>query len=197
MSDAHGNVQNHEFRLALIRDPRFADVVNDIVLELGNALYQDVADRFVSGGDVTYSELRQIWENTVVTTGGNNYLMIEELLRAVRDVNTTRPADRRIRVLLGDPPIDWTRVRTREDWTKFLELRDSYPAALSATRSHRQTAPCADPLRPPPFSAQEHPQQLRDGLLAGTDVGECDRSRHSQRRYLRSGSWTSRTFPWT
>jgi hypothetical protein len=130
ISDAHGNVQNHEFRLALIRDPRFAETVNDIVLELGNALYQNVADRFVGGGEVPYSELRQIWENTVVTTGGNNYLMIEELLRAVRDVNIKRPADRRIRVLLGDPPIDWTRVRTREDWSKFFELRDSYPAAL-------------------------------------------------------------------
>ena len=130
MSDAHGNAQNHEFRLALIRDPRFAEAVNDIVVELGNALYQDVADRFVNGADVPYIELRQIWENTVVTTAGNNYLMIEELLRAVRDVNIKRPADRRIRVLLGDPPIDWTRVRTREDWSTFLELRDSYPAAL-------------------------------------------------------------------
>jgi hypothetical protein len=130
MSDAHGHEQNHEFRLALIRDPRFAETVNDIVLELGNALYQNVADRFVGGGDVPYSELRQIWENTVVTTGGNNYVMIEELLRAVRDVNIKRPANGRIRVLLGDPPIDWTRVHTREDWSRFFELRDSYPAAL-------------------------------------------------------------------
>ena len=130
MSDAHGNLPDHEFRLALIRDPRFSDVVNDIVLELGNALYQDVADRFVHGADVPYRELRQIWENTVVTTGGNNYLMIEELLRTVRDVNIKRLADRRIRVLLGHPPIDWTRIRTHEDWSKFLELRDSYPAAL-------------------------------------------------------------------
>jgi hypothetical protein len=40
------------------------------------------------------------------------------------------PRERRIRILLGDPPIDWNRVRTREDWSKFLELRDSYPAAL-------------------------------------------------------------------
>jgi hypothetical protein len=78
MSDAHGNQQNHAFRLALIRDPRFPNVVNDIVLELGNALYQDVADRYVRGDEVPYTEIWQIWENTVVQTGGNNYPMIEE-----------------------------------------------------------------------------------------------------------------------
>ena len=131
MSDAHGNEQNHEFRLALIRDPRFANVVNDIVLELGNALYQGVADRYVRGDEVPYTEIRQIWENTVVQTGGNNYLMIEELFASrARGEHGKRPASGRVRILLGDPPIEWTRVRTREDWSKFLELRDSYPAAL-------------------------------------------------------------------
>ncbi|MEO5741606.1 MAG: hypothetical protein ABIS29_13530 [Vicinamibacterales bacterium] len=130
MSDAHGNEQNHAFRLSLIRDPRFPAVVNDIVLELGNAFYQDLADRYVGGDEVPYSQLRQIWENTVVQTGGNNYLMIEELLRVVRDVNSKLPRDRQMRVLLGDPPIDWNRVRTKEDWSPFFELRESYPAAL-------------------------------------------------------------------
>jgi erythromycin esterase-like protein len=50
---AHGNEQGNAFRLALIRDPRFAATVNDIVVELGNARYQDVMDRYVNGGDVS------------------------------------------------------------------------------------------------------------------------------------------------
>jgi erythromycin esterase-like protein len=37
----HGNEQGHAFRLALIRDPRFAARVNDIVIESGSARYQD------------------------------------------------------------------------------------------------------------------------------------------------------------
>jgi hypothetical protein len=45
----HGNEQGHAFRLALIRDPRFAAAVNDIVVEFGNAHYQAVIDRFVQG----------------------------------------------------------------------------------------------------------------------------------------------------
>ena len=35
------------FRLALIRDPRFATVVNDIVVESGSARYQETIDRFM------------------------------------------------------------------------------------------------------------------------------------------------------
>lgn len=33
----HGNEQGHAFRLSLIRDPRFAQTVNDIVVKCGNA----------------------------------------------------------------------------------------------------------------------------------------------------------------
>src|ERR1700681_3930814 len=48
----HASEQPHAFRLSLIRDPRFATTVNDIVVESGSALYQDVIDRFVRGDDV-------------------------------------------------------------------------------------------------------------------------------------------------
>lgn len=45
----HNNEQGHAFRLSLIRDPRFPTIVNDIVVEFGNARYQDIMDRFVAG----------------------------------------------------------------------------------------------------------------------------------------------------
>jgi hypothetical protein len=60
----HGNEQGHAFRLELIRDPRFAAVADDIVVEFGNSLYQDVVDRFVNGEDVPYGELSRVWQNT-------------------------------------------------------------------------------------------------------------------------------------
>ncbi len=123
MSDAHGNEQNHAFRLALIRDPRFVETVNDIVVEGGNARYQDLSDRYVRGEDVPYSALRQIWQNTTVPTAGNNYSMMEDLLEAVRAVNASRPGERQLRVLLGDPPIDWSSVRTHDDYDKWFRFR--------------------------------------------------------------------------
>jgi len=48
----------------------------------------------------------------------------------VRAVNATLPRARRLRVLLGDPPIDWTKMHERADHYQWLAMRDSYPAAL-------------------------------------------------------------------
>jgi hypothetical protein len=103
----HGNEQGHAFRLALIRDPRFAVAVNDIVVEFGNAHYQAVIDRFVQGEQVAYEELRKVWQDTTQRGSVWDRPIYEEFYRAVRDVNATLPAERRLRVLLGDVPMDW------------------------------------------------------------------------------------------
>jgi hypothetical protein len=130
LSDAHGNEQNHVFRLSLIRDPRFAATVNDIVIELGNARYQDLMDRYIHGNDVQYEALRKTWQDTTVPTAGNNYTMMQQFVEAVRAVNAPLPRERQLRVLLGDPPIDWDQVHTRDDHRKWIEMRDTFPAAL-------------------------------------------------------------------
>ena len=130
----HGDEQSHAFRLALIRDPRFAATVNDIVVESGNALYQDVIDRFVRGDEVPYDSLRQVWQNTTQPHTVWDAPIYEEFYRAVRAVNASLPKERQLRVLLGDPPIDWGRIRTWEDVRGFvvnpLFDRDRYPADL-------------------------------------------------------------------
>ncbi len=42
----HNNLQGYAFRMSLIHQPEFAGLVNDIVVESGNSLYQDVMDKF-------------------------------------------------------------------------------------------------------------------------------------------------------
>lgn len=103
----HGNEQGHAFRLALIREPRFAAAVNDIVVEFGNAHYQAVIDRFVQGEQVAYEELRKVWQDTTQRGTVWDRPIYEEFYRAVRDVNATLAVERRLRVLLGDTPMDW------------------------------------------------------------------------------------------
>ena len=103
----HGNEQGHAFRLALIREPRFAAAVNDIVVEFGNAHYQAVIDRFVQGEQVAYEELRKVWQDTTQRGTVWDRPIYEEFYRAVRDMNATLPVKRRLRVLLGDTPTDW------------------------------------------------------------------------------------------
>ena len=110
--------------MALIRDPRFATVVNDVVVEFGSARYQTVMDEFVRGGDVPYVELRKAWQDTTTSHAGWDLPIYEEFFRAVRELNASLPGDRQVRVLLGDPPIDWSTVRSREDVGRWLARRD-------------------------------------------------------------------------
>jgi hypothetical protein len=126
---AHGNEQGHAFRLTLIRDPRFPTLVNDIVVESGNARYQETMDRFIGGEDVPLAELRRVWQDTTQHAVWD-VPIFEEFFRAVRAVNATLPAARKLRVLLGDPPIDWDAVRTAADHFKWLALRDRHAAEV-------------------------------------------------------------------
>ena len=54
LDEEHADERSHAFRLTLIRDPRFPFVVNDVVVEFGNALHQDVMDRFVIDGPLNW-----------------------------------------------------------------------------------------------------------------------------------------------
>ncbi len=126
----HNNEQGHRFRLSLIRDPRFPTVVNDIVVEMGTARYQDVMDRFVRGEAVPRSELRHFWEDTTVNGTGADKPMYEEFYSAVRDVNRTLPKARQIRVLGGEPPIAWESVKTSADLRSWWRQRDPHAVAV-------------------------------------------------------------------
>jgi hypothetical protein len=122
----HGNNQAHAFRLALIREPRFASVVNDLVVEFGSGRYQAVMDAFVSGAEVPYAELRRVWQDTTNATPIWDSPIYEEFFRAVRDVNASLPDERKLRVLLGEPPIDWDSVRSYEDVGRWSGRRGTH-----------------------------------------------------------------------
>jgi hypothetical protein len=128
-SDPHGVEQVAAFELSVVRDPRIRGIVNDIVIENGNARYQDVMDRFVRGENVSYQMLRRVWDETTQPQAGIRS-NVPPLYRLIRDVNANLPPAQRLRVLLGDPPIDWGRVRSREDYNKWLIQRDTYPAEM-------------------------------------------------------------------
>ena len=126
---AHGNEQGHALRLALIRHPAFAGAVNDIVVEFGSARYQDVIDRFVRGEPVDHDTLRHVWQDTT-QHGVWDVPMYEAFFRAVRAINAPLARDRQVRVLLGDPPIDWAQIRTPQDHFAWLRKRDTHAADL-------------------------------------------------------------------
>ena len=87
-------------------------------------------DRFVRGDEVPYEALRQVWQNTIQPHEVADLPIYEEFYRAVRAVNMSLPRDRRLRVLLGDPPLDWNGANVEQDWQKWMQERDRYPADL-------------------------------------------------------------------
>src|SRR5512132_43546 len=115
---SYANQDFDNFILSLLRDPAFPETVNDIVVECGNSLYQPVLDRYIAGQDVPLSEARNVWRNTTQPMCGLS-AFYEELFPLVRQLNQALPAGKRLRVLAGDPPIDWGKVRNADDTRAF------------------------------------------------------------------------------
>jgi hypothetical protein len=128
LEEEHTDARSSAFRLSLIRDPRFATIVNDIVVEFGNSLYQDVVDQFITGEPVEDGRLKRVWQDTTQAQTIWDRPIYEAFFRAVRQVNDALPAQRRLRVLLGDPPVDWDRVQRVEDLRGARGTRDTHPA---------------------------------------------------------------------
>ena len=126
----HAGNELHALLLRLIRDRRFPETVNDIVVEFGSARYQDLMDRFVRGDEIAPAALRQVWQDTTEPGITNDNPLPEAFFRAVRDLNASLPPERRLRVLLGDPPIAWEHVRRKEDHRKWVVQRSPYVADL-------------------------------------------------------------------
>ncbi len=110
----HGNLQGATFRLRLIRDPRFHEKVDDIVVEFGTGRHQAVMDRYIAGHTVPLESLRRCWQETTQPVIWDAPIYAE-FFAAVRAINESLPEEERLRVLLGDPPIDWSRIRSREE----------------------------------------------------------------------------------
>ena len=125
----HQNDIASDFRVELIHHPEFANVVDDIVVEFANSRYQDILDRYMEGGDVPLGELRKVWRDTTQYKVWDSPVYAE-FFEAVRTVNQNLTEERRIRVLAGDPPIDWSKIRTVEDWAPWVSTRDDHFALV-------------------------------------------------------------------
>ena len=126
----HGLAQEHDLYAALLRDPRFAKQVGNIVLETGSETQQPVADRYVNGETVPYGELRKVWTEVVGWVPTVTALGSVNVYATAREINKTLPPDQRIKVWLGEPPIDWSQIKTKADWMPLNRQRDSHAAEL-------------------------------------------------------------------
>lgn len=126
----HGSLPSHAVRMQLIRDPRLTERVRDIVVEFGNSLHQGVIDRFIRGEDVAHDELKKAWQDTAQANPVWELPVYEEFYRAVREVNSRLPDDKKLRLVAGDVPFDWTGVKTLDDYRRQPQRDDAASAAI-------------------------------------------------------------------
>jgi hypothetical protein len=67
LGEAHECQEQHDLIQALLHHPDLPGKINDIVVEFGNAQYQNIVDRFIAGEAVANADLRQVWRNTGIT----------------------------------------------------------------------------------------------------------------------------------
>ena len=65
LGESHDRQQDLDLRLRVVNNPEFPAKVHNIVVECGNALYQDVLDRYIAGEEVSEQEIRKVWRDTV------------------------------------------------------------------------------------------------------------------------------------
>ncbi|MBV9230349.1 MAG: hypothetical protein JOZ18_13645 [Chloroflexi bacterium] len=106
LGEVHQLQEFYDFLTTLLYHPLLPEKITDIVVEFGNAHYQEIADRFLlTDQPVAKADLQQIWR----TASGNilwDAPVYEQFFVTMRAINWTLPPSRRLRVLLGDPPFD-------------------------------------------------------------------------------------------
>jgi hypothetical protein len=112
VGERHRWPHEHEFLRALLRDARFAATVDDVVVEFGNQRYQALVDRYVVGGErIPLKRLQSAWTMTTQRpTGVWEDPIYRRFYIELRNLNLTLPPGRKVRLVLGDSPIDWRRI---------------------------------------------------------------------------------------
>lgn len=136
----HHLENSHQFFKKVFDNEIIQKTINIVIVEFANANYQDILDRYIFGEEVYIDELRQIWRESTQSIGGFGEAIIYfELLKKIRSVNFTLPANKKIRVLGGDPPINWKTIKSLDDYNKSNCQRDIYPAGLAIEYGIKQS----------------------------------------------------------
>jgi len=130
LGEAHWLQQEADLVSHLLQHPDFARTVQTIVVEFGNAYYQPVIDRFVAGEVVTDAELQWVWRNVGGAGQAFESPIYAQFFHTVPAINQSLPSNQQLRILLGDPPVNWqSGQRDPAIWKKF-NPRDAHYAEV-------------------------------------------------------------------
>src|SRR5215469_1529228 len=124
LCDQHGLAQEEDFYSGLVRDPRFVENVGNVIVEFGGEASQGIIDRYVAGEDVPLNELRRVWTQTAGWVPGPTFLGYINFFANVRAANRGLAPEHRIKMWLGEPKVDWSKIETFQGILPFLLQRD-------------------------------------------------------------------------
>lgn len=108
-----------DFRIQLVTDPRFAERVDDIVVEFANARHQATLDAYVlDNALISRDSLSRVWQDGA-EPGAWDSPVYAYFIETIRRMNQILPREQRVRILAGEPPYDWSAIRSREDLVAY------------------------------------------------------------------------------
>lgn len=132
LGETHEHVQLYDFLTTLVQTEGFYTKVNDILIESGSALYQETLDQYISGEDVSMTELQKIWLNTTQSPvdpwSSEVYF---NFLKTIRVLNIRIASEYQIRVIAADPAIQWEEVNSLEEYNTARGSRNTFYAQVA------------------------------------------------------------------
>ena len=120
MGSTHGWKKQHDFQLCLLSRPAFQRRVTDVMVEWGNPVYQNLVDRYLLQLEpIPIDSLAPVWIDTDAPDLWGRLTLMPAFYEAVRKINEHLEPARRIRVIGGCEPIDWSKVQTQEDVARY------------------------------------------------------------------------------
>jgi hypothetical protein len=120
MGSTHGWKKQHDFQLCLLSRPAFQRRVTDVMVEWGNPVYQNLVDRYLLKLEpIPIDSLAPVWIDTDAPDLWGRLTLMPAFYEAVRKINEQLEPARRIRVIGGCEPIDWSKVQTQEDVARY------------------------------------------------------------------------------
>jgi Haem-binding uptake, Tiki superfamily, ChaN len=125
LGEIHQWPEEHRFFRELVADPALRDVVDDVVVEFGNARFQPIVDAYIRGDSVDRGQLSRAWTHTTQDTVwlAPDYAAF---FQAIREQNRRHGPERQLRVVLGDPPIRRRDPATLDFWVLQREIHFAY-----------------------------------------------------------------------
>jgi hypothetical protein len=120
IGELHRWSELHEFLRELLRTPEFICRADDVVVEFGNSRLQKIADEFASGSPVSEAQIQSLWRETAVPLTWNSPVY-RQFLDAVREINTKHLCDHPVRLVLADPPLDWTKIHNAKEYEPWTD----------------------------------------------------------------------------